>query len=79
MSIQFISWWNANDRRRYCKEGNCIYRFLVNFLSSSELSAVEECWRQGKDTLLVSKYYPSFTNLKAAITNYYRKKRFNLN
>ncbi|MGC1928640.1 MAG: hypothetical protein WA667_06665, partial [Candidatus Nitrosopolaris sp.] len=42
-------------------------------------SAVEECWRQGKDTLLVSKYYPSFTNLKAAITNYYRKKRFNLN
>ncbi len=31
---------------------------------SSELSAVEECWRQGKDNLLVSKYYPSFTNLK---------------
>ncbi|MFY9798416.1 MAG: transposase, partial [Candidatus Nitrosopolaris sp.] len=39
---------------------------------SSELSAVEECWRQGKDNLLVSKYYPRFTNLKAAITNYYR-------
>ena len=46
---------------------------------SSELSAVEECWRQGKDNLLVSKYYPRFTNLKAAITNYYRTKRFNLN
>ncbi|MGB8934311.1 MAG: hypothetical protein WCC17_04300 [Candidatus Nitrosopolaris sp.] len=39
---------------------------------SSELSAVEECWREGKDNLLVSKYYPRFTNLKAAITNYYR-------
>jgi hypothetical protein len=33
----------------------------------------------GKDNLLVSKYYPRFTNLKAAITNYYRTKRFNLN
>ena len=31
---------------------------------SSEFNAVEECWRQGKDTLLVSKYYPRFTNLK---------------
>jgi transposase len=30
---------------------------------SSELSAVEECRRQGKDNLLASKYYPSFTNL----------------
>ena len=46
---------------------------------SPELSAVEECWKQGKDDLLVSKYYPSFTNLKAAITDYYRTKRFNLN
>ncbi|MGC1932456.1 MAG: hypothetical protein WA667_26075 [Candidatus Nitrosopolaris sp.] len=46
---------------------------------SSELSAVEECWRQGKDNLLVSRYYQRFTNLKAVITNYYRTKRFNLN
>ena len=36
---------------------------------SPELSAVEECWKQGKDDLLVSKYYPSFTNLKSS---YYR-------
>jgi transposase len=46
---------------------------------SPELSAVEQCWKQGKDDLLVSKYYPRFTNLKTAITNYYRTKRFNLN
>ena len=45
---------------------------------SPEFSAVEECWKQGKDDLLVSKYYPSFTNLKAAITDYYRTKRFKL-
>jgi transposase len=46
---------------------------------SPEFSAVEECWKQGKDDLLVSRYYPRFTNLKAAITDYYRTKRFNLN
>ncbi|MGB8934571.1 MAG: hypothetical protein WCC17_05645, partial [Candidatus Nitrosopolaris sp.] len=31
---------------------------------SSDYNAVEECWRQGKDDLLVSKYYPKFLNLK---------------
>ena len=41
-----------------------------------EFSAVEECWKQGKDYLLVSKYYPRFTNLKAAITDW--TKRFKL-
>jgi transposase len=46
---------------------------------SPDLSAAEECWRQGKDDLLVSKYYPRFAKLKAAITGYYRTKRFNLN
>ncbi len=35
--------------------------------------------RKGKDDLLVSKYYFSFTNLKTAITDYYRTKRFKLN
>jgi transposase len=54
---------------------------IVEYLpkGSPELSAVEQCWKQGKDDLLVSKYYPRFTNLKTAITNYYRTKRFNLN
>jgi transposase len=55
---------------------------IVEYLpkGSPELSAVEQYWRrQGKDDLLVSKYYPRFTNLKtAAITDYYRTKRFKL-
>jgi hypothetical protein len=46
---------------------------------SPEFRAVKECWKQGKDDLLVSKYYYRFTNLKAAIADYYRTKRFNLN
>jgi transposase len=54
---------------------------IVEYLlkGSPELSAVEECWRQGKDDLLVSKYYPKFTDLKTVIANYYRTKRFDLN
>jgi transposase len=55
---------------------------IVEYLpkGSPELSAVEQYWRrQGKDDLLVSKYYLRFTNLKtAAITDYYRTKRFKL-
>jgi transposase len=35
---------------------------------SPEFNAVEECWRQEKDDLLVSKYYPRFLHLRNAIT-----------
>lgn len=45
---------------------------------SPEFNAVEECWKQGKDDLLVSKYYPRFPNLRNAIAEYYRTKRFKL-
>ena len=39
----------------------------------------EECLRQGKHDLLVSKYYSQFTDLKSTISRYYRTRRFNLN
>jgi hypothetical protein len=42
------------------------------------LSAVEECWKKGKDELLVSRYYSKFRNLKKTIAEYYRTKRFRL-
>ena len=41
------------------------------------LNAVEECWRQGKGNIL-SDYYSSLSNIKQAISNYYRTRRFNL-
>jgi len=46
-------------------------------VGSSYLNAVEECWRQGKYNIL-SNYYSSFSQVKQAISNYYRKRRFNL-
>lgn len=52
----------------------------INYLpkSSPQFNAVEECWRQGKYDLLVSKYYPSFTDLKSTVSRYYRTRRFRL-
>ncbi|MDN5868414.1 MAG: transposase, partial [Candidatus Nitrosocosmicus sp.] len=46
-------------------------------VGSSFLNAIEECWRQGKGNIL-SNYYSDFTNIKQAISSYYRKRRFNL-
>jgi hypothetical protein len=46
---------------------------------SAFLNAVEECWRQGKGKgNILSNYYSSFSQVKQAISNYYRKRRFNL-
>lgn len=46
-------------------------------MGSSFLNAIEECWRQGKYNIL-SNYYSSFSLVKQAISDYYRKRRFNL-
>ena len=46
-------------------------------VGSSFLNAVEECWRQGKGNILPN-YYSSFSLVKQAISDYYRKRRFNL-
>ena len=45
---------------------------------SPEFNAVQECWREGKDDLLVSRYYSKFQNLKKTIAEYYGTKRFRL-
>jgi transposase len=45
---------------------------------SPYLNAIEECWRQGKQVLLVSEYYRTFADLCNAIITYYRTVRFKL-
>ena len=64
--------------RKHLEENKDV--IIVEYLpkGSPGNNAIEECWRQGKDDLLVSKYYPKFPNLKCAIANYYRTKRFKL-
>jgi len=64
--------------REYLKENNDSIKIFYLPKGSPEFNAVEECWRQGKYNLLVSKYYSKFTDLKSSIAKYYRIRRFNL-
>ena len=43
-----------------------------------EANPLEECWNQGKDEVLGSKFYDSFDDFKKAGEEYYRTKRFNI-
>ena len=63
----------------YLEENRDAIRMVCLPKGSPEFNAVEECWRQGKYDLLVSKYHPKFTGLKSVISKYYRIRRFNLN
>jgi transposase len=62
----------------YLQENRDSLRIIYLPKGSPQFNAVEECWRQGKYDLLVSKYYPKFTDLKSSISKYYRTRRFNL-
>ena len=64
--------------REYIKQNKDVLKVIYFPKGSSEFNAIEECWRQGKYNLLVSKYYPKFVNLTNAISNYYRTRRFKL-
>jgi transposase len=64
--------------RKHLEENKDVIRVEYLPKGSPEFNAVEECWRQGKDDLLVSRYYPKFQNLKKSIAKYFRIKRFNL-
>jgi transposase len=64
--------------RKHLEENKDVIRVEYFPKGSPEFNAVEECWRKGKDDLLVSRYYPKFQNLKKTIAEYYRTKRFRL-
>jgi len=53
--------------REYMKQNKGVLKVIYFPKGSSEFNAVEECCRQGKYDLLVSKYYPKFENLTYAI------------
>ena len=64
--------------REYIKQNKDVLKVIYFPKGSSEFNAIEECWRQGKYDLLVSKYYPKFANFRDTIANYYRTRRFKL-
>jgi transposase len=65
--------------RKYIKQSKDVIKVIYFPKGSSEFNAVEECWRQGKYDLLVSKYYPKFEDFRHVIADYYRTRRFKLN
>lgn len=64
--------------REYIKQSKDVLKVIYFPKGSSEFNAVEECWRQGKYDLLVSKYYPKFANFRHTISYYYRTRHFKL-
>ena len=52
--------------RKHLEENKEVIRVEYLPKGSPDYNAVEECWRQGKDDLLISKYYPKFHNLKSS-------------
>ncbi len=62
----------------FAKNKKCI--MVVHFPKvSPEFNPVEECWRQTKDSVLGSTFYPTFEEMKAALAQHLRTKRFKLN
>ena len=64
--------------REYMEQNKEVLKVIYFPKGSSEFNAIEECWRQGKYNLLVSKYYPNFAKFRHTIANYYRTRRFKL-
>ena len=65
-SVKELLWENKNIKIIYLPK------------RSPYLNAVEKCWRRGKQVLLVSEYYKTFTDMCSAISTYYRTARFTL-
>jgi transposase len=64
--------------REYIEQSKDVLKVIYFPKGSSEFNPIEECWRQGKYDLLVSRYYPSIANFRHTIANYYRTRRFKL-
>jgi len=64
--------------KEYIEQNKDVLKVIYFPKGSPEFNAIEECWRQGKYDLLVSKYYPRFEDFRHVIANYYRTRRFKL-
>ena len=64
--------------KEYMKQSNHTLKVIYFPKGSPEFNAIEECWRQGKYDLLVSRYYPKFEDFRHVTANYYRTRRFKL-
>jgi transposase len=76
------------DKASYHRKEKRVKRFLrkhkesikVRWFPSGfpEANPMEECWNQGKDSVLGSTFHDSFLDFKREVAKYYRTKRFKL-
>ena len=72
--------WHTSDTVKKFLEKNRKTNMPVRFPRCSlELNPAEECWNQAKRDLLGSTVPESFGRMRKSVSNYFRKKRFNLN
>lgn len=64
--------------QEYMKQSKDVLKVIYFPKGSHEFNAIEECWRQGKYDLLVSRYYPKFEYFRHVIAKYNRTRRFKL-
>lgn len=69
----------SNSVKEYLEDNENTLKVVWFPNASPEFNAVEECWRQGENDLLVCRFYDRFIDLKECIAEYYRTKRFRLN
>lgn len=77
------------DKATYHKKEKRVKKFLRLHRSSikvrwfpsgfPEANPMEECWNQGKDSVLGSVFYDTFEDFRQATRKYYRTKKFKLN
>lgn len=71
--------WHKEERvRRLIRKNR--HRLKIFWFPSGhpELNPMEECWKQGKDDILGSRFFDSFSDFKKAARSYYRTRRFKL-
>lgn len=76
------------DKATYHKKEARVKRFLrknkevikVRWFPSGfpEANPVEECWNQGKNDVIGSRFFDSFEEFEKVVTKYYRTKKFRL-
>lgn len=76
------------DKATYHKKEERVKKFFIKHKSSirvrwlpsgfPEANPLEECWNQGKDSVLGSVFYNTFEDFRKATSKYYRTKKFKL-
>ena len=79
MFLDKAAWHKKEKRVRRLLRKNK-HRIKVRWFPSGfpEANPVEECWKQGKNEVLGSKFHESFEEFEKAISVYYRTRKFNL-